>query len=226
MGENTLNDKRILKARIYEPRTGPWHADLEVDSEVDITGAVTLSAFGGITEYTGTVFRGGVDADRWMGRVVGGAGGLGNDVSSKFYDDISFGEVIEDLMTESGETLSSDTASAITGHQRAKWQRTAGKISYALHEIVEILNRDVSNPQYIWRVQRDGTVLIASDSFPVLSFAQHELDRKQSLGEVVIAPLNAAELRPGVTFNGAPIDYVLTEINSESVRQRYWIKDA
>ena len=70
----TFNGLSLLRCRLEEPRTGIWTADVEVDSETDITGAAALDLDG--TAYTGTVYRGGLDSGRWLGRIVGGAGGM------------------------------------------------------------------------------------------------------------------------------------------------------
>jgi len=224
MGTNTINGDDILKARIYEPRFGVWHADIESDTFEDMPKgtAVTLELEDGLQTFVGTVFRGGLEQGRWIGRVVGGAGGLRTPVAAKYYLDVSLGEVLQDLATASSETISTSSDVAITQHQRARWWRSQGKVAEAITMLIETLNRSEGDPGYIWRVQRDGTIFLGVDTFATLELQNEELGRKPSLDEVVIAPLLGASLRPGVTFNAQPIDYVLTDLVSESLRQRYW----
>ncbi len=227
MGMNTINGDDILKMRMYEPRVGIWHADIDSDTDTDITKgtAVTIELENGLVTFTGTVFRGGIESGRWMGRIVGGAGGLRTEVAAKYYQNATFGVVLAELMTASGETLNTLTDSAITLHQRARWWRARGKVSHEIKTIVDLLNRSEGDPGYIFRMQRDGTLFLGVDTFAVLEFQHEELDRKQNLSEVVIAPLQAPSLLPGVTFNGERIDYVLTDLVSESLRQRYWVQN-
>lgn len=225
MGFNTINGDDILKMRLYEPRVGIWHADIESDTFVDITAgtAATIELENALVTFTGTVFRGGLESGRWMGRIVGGAGGLRTEVAAKYYNNATFGVVLDELMTASGETLSTTTATAITLHQRARWWRGRGKVSHEIKTILDLLNRSEGDPGFIFRMERDGTLFLGTDTFATLEFQHEELDRKPNLNEVVIAPLLAPSLRPGVTFNGEQIDYVLTDLVSESLRQRYWV---
>ncbi len=226
MTTNRINGVDLLRINIYESRFGIWHADAQADADEDITGAVTIELEGGLITFTGTVFRGALESGRWLGRIVGGANGLATDVAARHYKNATFSTILSDLMTASGETLSTDTAAAVTGSQQARWQRSSGKISHAISNIVDILNAAPGDPGYVWRIQRNGELIITADTFPILEFANEEMDRKPSLGEVLVAPLLASDLLPGVTFNGDKVDYVLTEILPDNIRQRYWIADA
>lgn len=219
----TINGAAILRARFYEPRAGLWHADIEADADEDITDAVTIEIEDQVVTYSGSVYRGSLEEGRWIGRVVGGAGGLKTRLGPKFYRAATFGTVIADIMLATGETLSSSSSTAVTAHQRARWQRMEGKASAALWRILDILNAADSDPGYVWRLGRDGEVLITSDSYPELEFAHETMKRDPALGTVTVAPLAAPLLRPGVTFDGNQIDYVQTDLTSGSIRQMYWV---
>ncbi|MEW5858394.1 MAG: hypothetical protein AB1861_13585, partial [Cyanobacteriota bacterium] len=68
----SINSERIINLAIHEPLHGVWHADVETDSEITITGAVSITD--SITTWNGTVLRGAVEHGKWVGRIVGGAG--------------------------------------------------------------------------------------------------------------------------------------------------------
>lgn len=223
---NRINGFDILRINIYEPRAGIWHADVQVDAGVELEDPITIELEGGLITFVGSIFRGGLEAGRWLGRLIGGANGMATDVAAKHYKNASFSTILTDLMNASGETLSSDTPLSVTSHQQARWQRSSGKVSHAISHMVDILNAAPGDPGYVWRIQRNGELLITIDTFPELEFANQELDKKPSLGEVLIAPLSASDLLPGATFNGDRVDYVLTEIVPGSIRQRYWTTDA
>jgi len=221
MASVTLNGASVLRADIHEPLAGLWHADLEVDTDEAPTDPLTLDFEDGSVTFTGATYRGGLEQGRWHGRIVGGVGGMATAVEAQYYAGATFGTILTDALTVGGETLDSDSEAAVTGHLRARWQRAQGRVADALWTVLGAFG-----DTYTWRMTRAGEVLVVADTWPALSFQHQEIDRSPSSGEVVIAPLLAPELRPGVTFGADRVGYVLTTLRPGKLRQHYWTEAA
>jgi hypothetical protein len=104
----TLNDRRVIAARVTVGQTGPWTADVELEGEADVSGLVTLRLGG--TAFVGTVdlVQNGPYSGRLKCRVVAGAHGWHNDVGAKNYHNdaqIRARTLAEDAAREVGETI-------------------------------------------------------------------------------------------------------------------------
>ena len=212
-----LNGHAITEAQIHEPRVGRWTADVVVDSDVDITGAVTITL--GTVALSGTVYRGGLDAGRWSGRVVGGAGGLETSLEPKNYVLTTLATVVADIMSASGETLSDDSED-LSGEARGNWHRTRGLAGHALQAVAD----DLGVP---WRMLRDGTVLLGEDEAVELDSAAEQLVvlAQPDIGSALVAPAQDPVVRPGVLLDGRAVSYVATVVDAGKLRQEVWYDD-
>jgi len=210
-----LGGVTVIEALVYEPRVGRWTADVELDTDEDITGAVTLNL--GAVALVGAVHRGGVDNSRWSGRIVGGAGGLSTSLQPKNYQGASLKHVVDDIMRESGETLDASSA-VLAAHITANWHRTRGPASHALQAVAD----ELSVP---WRVTRAGTVLLGATTASELDTEQVEILERPETGAMVVAPAVDPELLPGVLFDGREVSYVATIVEAGKLRQELWFED-
>jgi len=188
MSELTLNGgAAILRAHFHLPLAGVWSCDLEVDTDEDITGAVTLEV-DGVETFRGTVTRGGVDHGAWCGRIVGGAAGLRGDLPALAYLNATFADVVRDALAEAGETLS--TTSSTLAVTVARFHRAEGAAARAVQATADALG-------YGWRVLADGTVWLGAETWPASPEASLSLldsnaqQRRYILGGDVLA------IRPG-----------------------------
>lgn len=211
----SLAGQTVLRADVHEPRSGCWHADVEADTAVDITGRQTLALAG--ETWSGTVLRGGVESGRWFGRLVGGAGGLATELEAKYYVTTPASTLLADLTADTGETLDAAILAAVLAWQSARWQRTQGRAADALSALVAAMSAT-----YVWRLTRAGALWLGEDTYPDLTMAAVEVQRRPQFGDVLVAPTLAPTLRPGVTFAGARVDYVQTSWTAGRVRQRAW----
>jgi hypothetical protein len=218
-----LNGLAILEAQLLEPRIGNWTADVEIDVEetfdADELGegiAVTIE-FGAVT-FTGAVHRGGLESGRWIGRIVGGAGGLATTLEPKNYAGVVLADVVDDLMTGSGETLASDSDDLST-YTVAHWHRTRGPASHALQAIADELGVP-------WAVTRAGTVRIGPETALELDVDTLEVLGRPDTGSVVLAPEADPDVRPGQLLEGRQISYVATLVESGRIRQEVWFDDS
>jgi hypothetical protein len=156
MAEVTLNGSAVTRATIHLPRIGVWCADVDVDTETAPTGRVSIVADGGPT-WVGTVVSGAVTHGLWRGRIVGGAGGLRNELLARAYRSATLSDVLADLLTETGETLAPDTASTSTSVPL--YHRAKGTGAQAVTELARVLG-------YAWRVTVGGLLWLGTETWP------------------------------------------------------------
>lgn len=215
MARQLCNEYGLLTALVTEPLVGRWVANVEVASEVEPTDPVTLSFEGGEVELVGAIHRGGVESGRWLGRIVGGTGGLSTTLTAQAYRAMPFSTILSAIMADTGETLSTTSTSLLTRYA-PYWHRVSGRSALeslaSLAEAVELT----------WRVLRDGTVWIGAETWPALDCQWSQVHALPDLGMAEIAPAGGPLVRPGVTWDGQHVGAVVTRLESGSLRQEVW----
>jgi hypothetical protein len=176
-----------------------------------ITDPVSLQLSDNVT-LTGAVHRAGIYSGRWSARIVGGTGGLSEILDPQSYRVAPLQLVLDDLMTATGETLSSDSVSLLD-HFVAHWHRIQGPASHTLHALSD-------ETGHTWRIDRDGTVWLGTDTWPELSGFEYDLTcHEQRRGVYTIAPRSEPLATPAITFDGQQITTVVTKLGDGSLRQ-------
>lgn len=162
----TANNKLVYEASIAHTLRGVWTASVQVDSGLLQPGqSVTLAD--GAAKWVGTVLRGSDYGGRGVFALVGGAGNLSKVLPAKWYVAVTIGEILADLARETGERISSTIVTALSRYLVGTFTRAEGPASVVLDQIVEIFGTG-----YHWRVLRDGTVWIGSETWPAID-GQH-----------------------------------------------------
>jgi hypothetical protein len=134
--------KKIVQIEIEEFESGAWVAD-----------AVSLEAFDGSFELDGETWTGVAvterqDGDRYLTRIVGGAGKLAELIEDKYYDgSVSLQVAIQDVCRACGETF----GSAVAGKFLTTFQRIRMPAYAALDAIAAAFDM-------LWFISRDGKV--------------------------------------------------------------------
>ena len=207
-----LNGRAVIGGTVYEPSVGVWHAELEVDTLADITGAVTL-ALDGVT-CAGVVSRGGIDGGRWLGRLTGGAGKLSTPLAPKSYISCPLALPLGDVLTEAGESADPSSRSLEAAVVPA-WVRSRGLASHALSQIADFTGD-------IWRITRAGAVFFGAQAFPAQAVAYTLIQDDSANSSLTIAPDASALVEPAAMLDGFAVSYVATSISSSSVRQHVY----
>lgn len=222
MSEFRLNGEVVTSLSLRFPLRGVWTADVIVDVDTAPTGAVTIEIAGEeTTTLTGFARRPGTSELKTFVRVVGGAGGLWQQIDPLYYTDTTVRTVVEDLLRDAGETLSDTASSDVLDMQIEKWTRKQGVAQTAL----DMLSRSIG---FTWRVLLDGTVWIGMDSFPEVDDFEHQVIREYpSDGRMEIsADAFPKDLVPGVTFLERHVCFVEHSFSADRGKTLVYFEDS
>lgn len=214
----TANGKTILRATLLVPRRGVWQAIVSVEAEdtTDLTENVDL-AFGDAT-WTGHARRAGAHHGRVELLVVGGAGGLEQELEPRYYVDAQARLPLGDLMRETGETLSSDVSADVTGALLSRWTRARGRGGALLSDLAGVLGVD-------WRILTDGTVWLGTETWPDVEL-EHDVVGEAPAHDQAELAVDAPTLTAGVTLGGRRVSYVQHTIEPARTRSAVWYEAA
>ncbi|MDB4929455.1 MAG: hypothetical protein JWM10_1939 [Myxococcaceae bacterium] len=183
----TLAGHPLLALSLVIPRVGAWTADVEADTDQDLTGLVDLVVEGRV--WRATVVRGAVAFGRWSGRLVG-AGGLLRELAPLALASTTLRGVLDELLRESGEAIApavGDLSAAVP-----RWHRTRAT---GQQEVAEVALR----AGMTWRVLADASVWVGAETWPDAALGPDVdvLDRDPVVGRYEIAGADAVDVRPG-----------------------------
>lgn len=214
----TVAGLNLLSGKVTLPLTGRWHADVRLgpkqgNAAVAIAGIVAMDLDG--IPFNGAVVRSGPEDGSVGVKIVGGSGGLSKFLSEKWYKGTpTIRRIAEDILRETGETLSPLSSSTVLGKSLAAWERSAGSGGRALSLLLETNGGS-------WRMLADGTVLVVgSETWPAVNPEHVQIAENPVAGSFLIAPSGKPDLVPGVTFLGQRINYIEHEIDSGKIRTR------
>lgn len=213
---STANGLRVLRCSLQVPRTGVWHADVSVDAEgtTELEGEVELVLAG--ASWKGTARRSGLDVGRVELRVVGGAGGLATELEPRYYADAPASVPLNDLMRETGETLSAAVPADVTSAVLARWTRSRGRAGRALADLVRSLELDA------WRVLADGSVWLGAETWPEVEI-EHDVMSIDPANDCAVLAVDELSLMPGTVISGRGISRVMHLVQAEGrVRSVVW----
>lgn len=221
----TANDSLVIRGTIGIPRAGAWHADLRVDAESALSGAITLKIADGLT-LVGTAAPGrtGVWLDTASLRMVGGAGGLANKAKPRHYRKTALRSVLGDILATAGERLAPTSSASILDLTFLHW----ATIGQACGRMISALLGDSRLPADVaWRVLPDGTVWVGVETWPASPLANvvdyQDLDESPSDGWMELG-VEAPSLLPGMTLAGRRVSYVEHLIDGATARTRVWLE--
>lgn len=214
----SANGKPLLTAVLSEPGSRAWIIDVEVESGEDLTPNVTVELGNRSATLVGTVVRGGVYQGRYAAQLVGGAGGLGRELPARYYDAVPVRTVLAGIMADAGEELDGTVAASILGRSLSRWIRPRGTAAEALDDLAKELG-------VVWRVTRAGKIWLGAETWPKLEMSNVEMARGRAGGTLSLAPSEAPLVRPGVTFQGERVSYVVTTLSGGKLRQELWLDE-
>ncbi len=210
----TLNGKTVLRATLSVPGRGVWTALVSVEAEdtTDLTEGVDLVL--GDATWRGFARRVGARHGRVEFLVVGGAGGLERELDARYYADAQARIPLGDLMRETGETLSNDVGTDVTGTMLARWTRPRGRAGLLLGDLARVLGTE-------WRILADGTVWLGAETWPEVEL-EHDVVADNPAHDQADLAVDAPTLTPGVVLAGRRISYVQHVITPSQLRTAVW----
>jgi hypothetical protein len=214
----TANGLPVLAMRLTLPVQGVWVAALQVSSDEDLSGAVTLQQDD--VTYTGTVLRGTSVNGIAAVEAVGGTGGLGGQLAARSYQGASARSIVNDLLAGVGDRLDGEATRSVLSTTFAYWTRAAGRASVALSSLTDALAAR-------WRVLPSGAVWVGAESWPAMAtdYEALEIERDPAASTVLLAPETFA-LLPGVTLRGERVGRVEHVMGTDELRTTFWLEAA
>lgn len=213
----TVNGHGVIRGTIAFPRTGAWHAELDVDASVELKGRVPIVIAGGALTLSGTVSIGGVHRGINRVRIVAGADGLRKTAKPKHYVRPTTRLVLDDLTRHVGETVSGTVAASLAARLPA-WTVLAASTG---EQLTALCDRGAPDGT-VWRALPDGTVWMGTDTFPASAVKDwRELDQGPRERRAEIG-LDAPTLLPGTLLGEWKLDYIEHHVDEGSVRARVW----
>jgi hypothetical protein len=208
----------ILVVEVTMPSTSAWHATLDIDTEEEPSGPFVFRI--GAVEFRGTVVpgRSGHFGGRTKLRVVGGAGGLSKKLKARNYSGgiTTVRQVLDDILRESGEALSSQADAGILGRQIPAWHRTEQETNRALTMLCDKVGAN-------WRVLRDGTIWVGIDTWPEVTPEGELVDEDWADGVITVSSDDATGV-PGVTISGQQIEQVVHRMDRSGIRTDFYAR--
>lgn len=221
----TLNSFDCIRGRITLPRKGVWVADLVVEPTSDTADLpangdpVTVNLQAGQITFNGTVRRIQNAFGTVLCRVVGGGGGFPQIVQPKAYQGVTFQFVLNDLLGDLGETLSSQSNSTDLNLNLPTWVRNTNPGWIAMGSLMSEVSPDT------WRILPDGTTWVGPDVWPASSMTSYDiLDyAPQELRAEVYS--DTPNLLPGQSFMGGMVSTVEHHIEPDKLFMRILFED-
>ncbi len=212
----------LINAEVSMAVEGPWKAIVEID-ELEEGEEPPTGPF--IFDLDGVEFVGTVDPDRsgaWGGRtkvrVVGGAGGLYTKIKVRNYAGglTKVKTVLDDILRDSGEALSTESSTSILDQRLDGWERTDGTAAEALSVLCKKVGAS-------WRVLRDGKIWIGKDEWPDIEPAGTVMDPDPGSGIIVVRP-EFATLVPGVRIRGQQARQILYRVGRKGLQAEVYAR--
>ena len=209
MSAATLAGAIVTRATIVIPRWGIWWADVQVASDVALSGRVELK----VEDLTlsGTIAHGAPYRGVGWYRIVGGAAGWRTQIPERAYRaevGVKLSTVLRDASVAAGETLGTVADRRIG----PAYVRLAGDASSVLEALV---------PE-AWHVDAAGVTQIGLRASAKYTPTYRLIAKRPDRALVTIAPDSLATLVPGAQLEGLEAYSVRIELSPHELRAHVW----
>lgn len=204
----TVDGSEIVTGIVECPYVGAWWADLKVNGEPP-TGAVTLDLGG--ASWSGFVASSRLDGGIGMMRVIGGAGGLSNSTSARWYRG---GSVMAQTVADTIAMPGAETVGVVDG-TLATYQVFGASVGMEFERLATTLGRR-------FYVDMAGVVQISSENpeTPDLGILQETRTNYYEYASPTFEAL------AGITVQGETVRHVRHMVSKGGSKSLYFVKDA
>ncbi len=217
MAQASVNGAAVVKGSVVLPARGAWIAELELDADDTLpTGQHAATLDLGSQSLTGTVAtdRQGVYAGKLTARLVGGGNGLATILTARKYRGVPLSIPLTDILNETGERLSSTSASATLTYPLPHWARARGPASSALECLLTAAGAT-------WRILPDGALWVGVNTYPAATFDGEVIEERHGGSWKLLSP-NSGTLLPATTLFDRQVNAVVYRIASDSFKAEAW----
>ncbi|MGB0890536.1 MAG: hypothetical protein ACPGWS_09655 [Solirubrobacterales bacterium] len=184
---------------VIQPRVGPWRAYLRLTNgeAEDVTGAVTIE-MGGRTMIGTSCDVGKSKGAQVSVSVCAGAGGMTETVSTRSYRTSTVREIVTDILSDAGETLSATADTATLDSVKPRWALLVGSASDALTRLLDSVGA-------VWRFADDGTVWLGPETWPTVE-PEHVVVEETPEDATMAIATESGTVAPGTTFAGQHVE--------------------
>lgn len=189
------------------PRTGIWTADLRVNTVDELPDRVILDL--GAAEMPAAVNKAELVGGMTEVRLVGGAGGIGDDARKKYYHRPLVRHVVSDLLRDAGETLAATSSPEILGKELEAWATMERPGGTMLSALCEVVGRGAN-----WRILADGTLWIGTETWPDSGIDARQV-RADGPNAAAVVGTDIPSLLPGTLLSGRRVDTVQHNLETD-----------
>jgi hypothetical protein len=187
------------------PRTGIWLADFVMSDQEIPSGLLVLDLAG--VSMPASIVKAELNNGMIDLRIVGGAGGLGNTAKPKHYYRPVVKNVLDDLLRDSGEKLSSSCTPSVTGASLEAWTTLGLPTGAMLSGLCRLCGVDST-----WRVLSDGTVWLGAEEWPI-STVDVRIESSSGNASSAVIGTDTPCVWPGTILGGRKIDLVVHDLD-------------
>lgn len=207
----TLAGNRVIAARATIPAVGIWWADVVVDDEVELSGAVKLVLAD--LALDGTVIAGGPYSGESRYTICGGAGGWGKTLDRRHYSNdlgVKVAKVLTDAAEGAGETLDVSTVAGST--VGSSFTREEGPASRLLHQLAPSA----------WYVDETGITRLGRRPRVEFEAEATRVSADPAFGTVELAADQITTLLPGCVVDDIEATDVHHQLTDQKLRTRIY----
>lgn len=205
--------RTVSGGRLDLPLTGIWLADVKMDDQVAPEIGTLVTATLRETAMPATVAAAELVDGIVHVRLIGGKGGLGNTSRPKHYHRPLLRHVINDLLRDAGEMLSTTSTQGVLSLSLEAWTTLKRSTGATLAALCAVAGAN-------WRVLADGTVWIGVESWPESTAQIRSLARDGAAASSLIGT-DGPEVWPGTTLNSRRVDGVIHDLDANRTSVLY-----
>lgn len=223
-----VNDIQVYTGEIVLNLNGIWYADIRLYNKTNpfkVGDEVTITTQDNSISLTGNIapYRTGDLLSMVYIRVIGGKKGKMSSIATpKAFQNGLVSDVLNTLMNDSQETLSSTISQEVLNTQLSNWTVFQSPINYQLNILAKAFD-------WNWRFLPDGTFWIGEETFPdinevieVEAGKDYVMLDYDIINKIVNYAVHIPFMLPGYTIDGYKSSQIIQELHEDKMRTKLY----